>query len=71
MKRIFRSWAAPLLVLAVVWGCSENSVEVSGPGNGEPPLNTVTCLGCHSSEVALKASLGPTPALQTVLADDG
>lgn len=46
----------PLLVLAILlWGCdNDTSNQVTGPGTG----GEKTCLGCHSSEAALKEALG-------------
>jgi nitrate/TMAO reductase-like tetraheme cytochrome c subunit len=47
--------ALPLLVLAVLWGCeNDTSNDVAGPGGGTDK----SCLGCHSSEDALKEILG-------------
>lgn len=60
----------PLLVLAVVlWGCdNDTSNDIVGPG-GAPQKS---CLGCHSSEAALKAALGSTKAVVAVAnKDDG
>ena len=47
---------ATLAVLAL-WGCSDDSGVVTDPGD---PVDTVTCLGCHSSEENLKLALGET-----------
>lgn len=47
--------ALPLLVLAVLWGCeNDTSNDVAGPGGGTDK----SCIGCHSSEDALKEILG-------------
>lgn len=45
----------PLLVLAILlWGCdNDTSNDVAGPGGSDK-----SCLGCHSSEAALKEILG-------------
>jgi hypothetical protein len=48
----------PLLVLAALWGCdNDTSNDVTGtpPGGG---TTDKTCIGCHSSEEQLKAALG-------------
>ena len=46
----------PLLVLAILWGCdNDTSNDIADPGGG---ATDKTCLGCHSSEEQLKASLG-------------
>ena len=43
----------PLLVLAALWGCdNDTSNNVVGPPAGK------SCLGCHSSETQLKEALG-------------
>lgn len=48
-----------LLVLAVLWGCeNDTSNDVAGDGGGGPGTTDKTCLGCHSSEDELKAALG-------------
>jgi hypothetical protein len=49
----------PLVVLlAILWGCeNDTSNDVAGPGDGGPTTDK-TCLGCHSSEDALKEALG-------------
>ena len=46
----------PLLALALVFlGCdNDTSNDIAGPGGGTEK----TCLGCHSSEAALKDALG-------------
>jgi hypothetical protein len=59
MKRLISTGVLPLLVFFVVWGCSSDDPADPGDG-GPPPVNTVTCIGCHSSEAALKASLAGT-----------
>lgn len=47
--------ALPLLVLAFLWGCeNDTSNDVAGPGGGTDK----SCIGCHSSEDALKEILG-------------
>ena len=45
----------PLVVLAALWGCdNDTSNDVVGPGGGTDK----SCIGCHSSEDALKEILG-------------
>jgi nitrate/TMAO reductase-like tetraheme cytochrome c subunit len=44
-----------LVVLAALWGCdNDTSNDVVGPGDGTDK----SCIGCHSSEDALKEILG-------------
>ncbi|MCA1788617.1 MAG: hypothetical protein LC667_01835 [Thioalkalivibrio sp.] len=46
----------PLLVLAAFWGCgNDTSNDITGPGGGGTDKS---CIGCHSSEEALKEILG-------------
>ena len=48
--------ALPLLVLAALWGCdNDTSNDVAGPPGGGG--TDKTCIGCHSSETELKAAL--------------
>ncbi len=61
----------PLLVLAALWGCdNDTSNEVAGPPGG---ATDKTCIGCHSSETELKAALGVDKNLVIKVAnkDDG
>ena len=57
MRRFIPHGVLPLLIVIVLWGCSDNNDTIIDPG-GPPVLNTATCLGCHASESELKASLG-------------
>ncbi|MBD3220738.1 hypothetical protein GF314_05810 [bacterium] len=60
----------PLLVLAALWGCdNDTSNDVSGEPGG--PTTDKTCLGCHSSEDELKAALGEEATIAVALKDDG
>jgi hypothetical protein len=57
MRRLAMLGAMPLLSLALLWGCeNDTSNELSGPGGGN--TTDKTCLGCHSSEQELKDALG-------------
>lgn len=57
MKRIVTLGALPLLSLALLWGCeNDTSNELVGPGGPNP--TDKTCLSCHSSEQELKDALG-------------
>jgi hypothetical protein len=56
MKRILTLGALPLLSLALLWGCeNDTSNDLAGPGG---PATDKTCLSCHSSEQELKDALG-------------
>ena len=47
-----------MLLLAVLWGCeNDTSNDVAGGPSGPQPTDK-TCIGCHSSEDALKEALG-------------
>lgn len=61
MNRLMLTALLPLLAMLALWGCTEESHDPYEPDNGggtTPPEEEVTtCLGCHSSEEMLKASL--------------
>lgn len=60
----------PLLAMAFAfWGCdNDTSNDIAGPGGGTEK----SCLGCHSSEAALKEILGTEKVvLATGKKDDG
>ena len=57
MRRFATLGALPLLSLALLWGCeNDTSNELAGPGDGN--TTDKTCLSCHSSEDQLKEALG-------------
>ena len=57
MRRLATLGALPLLSLALLWGCeNDTSNELAGPGDGN--TTDKTCLSCHSSEDQLKEALG-------------
>ena len=62
----------PLLVLAALWGCdNDTSNDVSGPPPGGGTTDK-TCIGCHSSEDELKAALGTEKVtIKVANKDDG
>lgn len=62
----------PLLVLAMLWGCdNDTSNDMSGDPGG-PSTTDKTCLGCHSSEDELKAALGVEEAIiEVAVKEDG
>ena len=72
MRRHLELGLLPLLILVFAWGCSDDPTDPIVE-NGDPVFNTTTCLGCHSSEEALKASLGPESQLAAapMPVDDG
>lgn len=59
MKRLIPlSSLAILLALFFLWGCEHDTSNDIGEGDpGGPPSTDLTCLGCHSSEEMLRASL--------------
>ena len=59
---------SPVLAI-LLWGCeNDTGNDVAGPGGGTDK----TCLGCHSSEEALKEALGTEElVLATGTKDDG
>ncbi len=63
-----------LVPLFFLWGCendTSNDGITGGGGSGE--VTEETCLGCHSSQEMLEASLGETSKGSVVVAlkDDG
>ena len=73
MKKLLALGALSLLLAIVFWGCSDDDDTVTNPPVNPPIANTATCLGCHSSESELKASLGSssTPPIRLVATGDG
>jgi hypothetical protein len=65
-KILNRTWF--LWAVALVWGCSEPAP--TDPG-GPPASQTGTCLGCHSSEDALKAALGTEKTITLPIVSEG
>ncbi len=60
-----------VLLLAVLWGCeNDTSNDVAGGPSGPEPTDK-TCLSCHSSEDALKAALGEEVTVAAVKDEDG
>ena len=61
----------PLLVLAALWGCdNDTSNEITDPPGGG--TTDKTCIGCHSSEADLKAALGDkNVTIKVANKDDG
>jgi hypothetical protein len=67
-RSLSRTWF--LWAVAAIWACSDDGP--AGPDDGgQPPLNTVTCIGCHASETALKAALGTAKSLTVPIIADG
>lgn len=70
-KRVLHCALGALLAFAL-WGCSDDPTPTD-PGHGEP-VETVTCLGCHSSEENLRVALGetaPKVSIPVVTTGDG
>jgi mono/diheme cytochrome c family protein len=63
----------PLVVLAALWGCdNDTSNDVAGDDPGGPTVTDKTCIGCHGSEDELKAALGDQDVtLKVANKDDG
>ena len=65
MKRFLSIVALSLLMMVLVWGCSEEKHDVvldpEVPGTVPPVADEITCLSCHSSETELKATLASAP----------
>jgi len=58
MNRAFLIAVLPLLALLALAGCDNDTTNVvDGPGSGLPATDK-TCLGCHSSQEDLIASVG-------------
>jgi hypothetical protein len=72
MKKLVVLGALSLVLAVMFWGCSDDDSPTAPPVN-PPATATGTCLGCHSSESNLKASLGEsaTVPIRLVAMDDG
>lgn len=60
MNRFLLMVLVPLVAMLAMWGCTEESHDPYEPPTDPtpPPEEAVaSCLGCHSSEEMLKASL--------------
>ena len=75
MNRLMLTALLPLLAMLALWGCTEESHDPYEPDNGggtTPPEEEVsTCLGCHSSEEMLKASLAKESGSKVLIGDKG
>ena len=70
MKRFIILPVLVLLALFALWGC-ENDTS-NGPVDPDGPVATdKTCLGCHSSEEMLKASLPDTSGSKVLIGNKG
>jgi hypothetical protein len=62
----------PLLVLAALWGCDNDTTNDVADGPGGPGATDKSCIGCHSSEDALKEALaGKDVTIRVANKDDG
>jgi len=62
----------PLLVLAALWGCENDTSNDVTDGTGGPGATDKSCIGCHSSEDALKEALaGKDVTIRVASKDDG
>ncbi len=73
MKKLIILGALTLVLAIVFWGCSDDDESITKPPVDPPIAETATCLGCHSSESLLKASLGTSsaPPIRLVATGDG
>jgi hypothetical protein len=77
MNRLWITALVPLVAMLALWGCTEESHDVvlppDGGGGDGPEEQVATCLGCHSSEEMLKASLGKAGSADVLVhhKDDG
>ena len=69
MKRFLVLIDLALVALLVPWGCSNDTSN--GPVDPDDAVTDKTCLGCHSSEEMLKASLGDTSGSKVLIGDKG
>jgi hypothetical protein len=73
MKKLIANGLVPVLVLLMLWGCTENVGEPVIEPDDEPDIELTqnTCLGCHSSEKNLKDALGGGGSYTIVTANSG
>ena len=75
MNRLWITALVPLVAMLALWGCTEESHDVvlppDGGDGGGPEEQVATCLGCHSSEEMLKASLGKVKGSEVLIGDKG
>lgn len=75
MNRLMLTALLPLLAMLALWGCTEESHDPyepdNGGGNTPPEEEVATCLGCHSSEEMLKASLAKESGSKVLIGDKG
>ena len=58
MKRFISTGGLPFPLMLILFACSEDAPDqITNPDVGKVPLNTVTCLGCHSSVTELPTLL--------------
>jgi len=60
-----------MLLLAILWGCENDTSNDVADGPSGPQPTDKTCLGCHSSEDALKEALGEEVTLAVLKEEDG
>ena len=68
MKRFIILPVLVLLALFALWGCDNDTSN--GPVD-PPEVSDKTCLGCHSSEEMLKASLSDTSGSKVLIGNKG
>jgi hypothetical protein len=71
MKRLIIVPALALLLLFALWGCENDTSNGPVDPDDGPAGTDKTCLGCHSSEEMLKASLPDTSGSKVLIGNKG
>ena len=74
MNRVHLLILLPLVAMLAMWGCTEESHDPYEPPTDPtpPPEEAVaSCLGCHSSEEMLKASLAKESGSKVLIGNKG
>jgi hypothetical protein len=76
MNRLLITTLLPLVAMLALWGCTEESHDIvlppdGGDNGGGEIEDKATCLGCHSSEEMLKASLAKESGSKVLIGDKG
>ncbi len=71
MKRFIILPVLVLLALFALWGCENDTSNGPVTPGDNPVVTDKTCLGCHSSEEMLKASLSDTSGSKVLIGNKG